>query len=330
MDMIQDLLYHPIKLSSIFLITILPALGFALMMYNMVIALPWNHCLYFCSIVDLLAFNNLKYLFINNCFTLVYLASHCKGLLNQRIDQNFILQTKTCNFRKLDTVALLLTASTSYLPVYYIMLKQEWKKEINIGWFKTMNKPGQPTLPFIVSVHASICYHRVFLRCFRDPIWVSRISNQVPRIRENYHRVPKVRKNRVPRIRQIGSLQIHTGYLTFSLKKTLVTIHSYLQVRLKVIYKVIFGTAVFVGMHFNDQQDCMLSIKRTEYIWTWFCSVYGKKSFLSTESDTKILQSIYFAYKVGIISSYSNTTEKIKYVQCTIEKIGSFYMYNVQ
>jgi len=35
-------------------------------------------------------------------------------------------------------------------------------------------------------------------------------------------------------------------------------------------------------------------------------TVYGKKSFLSTESDTKILQSIYFVYKVGIISSYSN------------------------
>jgi len=35
-------------------------------------------------------------------------------------------------------------------------------------------------------------------------------------------------------------------------------------------------------------------------------AVYWKKSFLSTESDTKILQSIYFAYKVGIISSYSN------------------------
>ena len=34
-------------------------------------------------------------------------------------------------------------------------------------------------------------------------------------------------------------------------------------------------------------------------------TVYGKKSFLSTESDTKILQSIHFAYKVGIISSYS-------------------------
>jgi len=38
----------------------------------------------------------------------------------------------------------------------------------------------------------------------------------------------------------------------------------------------------------------------------FLASVCGKKSFLSTESDTNILQSIYFAYKVGIISSYSN------------------------
>ena len=51
----------------------------------------------------------------------------------------------------------------------------------------------------------NICsIQQVFLRRFRDPI-------RVPRIRENYHRVP--------RIREIGSLQIHTGYLTFSLKK---------------------------------------------------------------------------------------------------------------
>ena len=40
-----------------------------------------------------------------------------------------------------------------------------------------------------------------FSRCFRDP-------NRVPSI-----------ENRVPRIREIGSLQVHTGYLTFSLKK---------------------------------------------------------------------------------------------------------------
>jgi len=42
---------------------------------------------------------------------------------------------------------------------------------------------------------------QVFLTRFRDPIRVPRISNRVPRIRE------------------IGSLRIHTGYLTFSFKK---------------------------------------------------------------------------------------------------------------
>jgi len=51
-------------------------------------------------------------------------------------------------------------------------------------------------------VHADV---QGFLRHFRDPIWV-------PRIRENYDRVPK--------IREIGSLHIHTGYLTFFFKKT--------------------------------------------------------------------------------------------------------------
>jgi len=51
-----------------------------------------------------------------------------------------------------------------------------------------------------------------FLSRFRDPI-------RVPRIRKNYHRVPKIRENRVPRIREIRSLQIQTRFLTFSLKK---------------------------------------------------------------------------------------------------------------
>jgi len=35
-------------------------------------------------------------------------------------------------------------------------------------------------------------------------------------------------------------------------------------------------------------------------------TVCGNKSFLSKESDTKILQRKYLAYDVGIISSYSN------------------------
>ena len=35
------------------------------------------------------------------------------------------------------------------------------------------------------------------LRCFINPIRVSRIENRVPRIRENHHRVPISRENRV-------------------------------------------------------------------------------------------------------------------------------------
>ena len=62
-------------------------------------------------------------------------------------------------------------------------------------------------------------YKQVFSRCFRGPIRVPRIENRVPWIRENYHRVPRIRENRVPRIREIGSLQVDNGYLTFSLKK---------------------------------------------------------------------------------------------------------------
>jgi len=72
-----------------------------------------------------------------------------------------------------------------------------------------------------------VLYCRFFLRRFRDPILVPRISNRVPRIRENYHRVPKIRENRVPRIREIGSLQIQTGFLTISLKKTCLTVCPY-------------------------------------------------------------------------------------------------------
>jgi len=52
---------------------------------------------------------------------------------------------------------------------------------------------------------------------FLDPI-------RVPRIRK-LSSVSRSRENWVPRIREIGSLQIHTGYLTFSLKKTWYKLH---------------------------------------------------------------------------------------------------------
>jgi len=40
--------------------------------------------------------------------------------------------------------------------------------------------------------------------------------------------------------------------------------------------------------------------------YKWIPLSWEKKSFLSKESDTKFLQSMYFASEVGIISSYSN------------------------
>ena len=44
----------------------------------------------------------------------------------------------------------------------------------------------------------------------------------------------------------------------------------------------------------------------------WDTLSAGKKTFLSNESDTRILQSIYFAYVVGIICSYSNRIKTIE------------------
>ena len=62
----------------------------------------------------------------------------------------------------------------------------------------------------------------VFLMCFMDPNRVPRIENRDPRIRENLHWVPRFRENRVPRIREIGSLRFHIRYLTFSLKNLVI------------------------------------------------------------------------------------------------------------
>ena len=102
--------------------------------------------------------------------------------------------------------------------------------------------------PFVDQIHLTlwkkrkkyIC--RVSLRCFRDPFWLPIISNRFPRIKENYHRVPKIRENRVPRIREIGFLQILTRFLTFSLKTTLyiyIYIYIYIWTRsVKWRYKI--------------------------------------------------------------------------------------------
>jgi len=77
------------------------------------------------------------------------------------------------------------------------------------NWKKLLKKQVRDLFYFILP---GITFVQGFLRCFRDPIQVPRIENRVLGIRENYHWVPK--------IREIGSLQVRTGYLIFSLKKT--------------------------------------------------------------------------------------------------------------
>jgi len=89
--------------------------------------------------------------------------------------------------------------------------------------FFTLCLPDHHPLSYIDVYYActikQLCYADLvyilffaYYRFFKDPIRVPRIQNRVPRIRENYHRVLA--------IREIGSLNIHIGYLTFSLKKT--------------------------------------------------------------------------------------------------------------
>jgi len=47
-----------------------------------------------------------------------------------------------------------------------------------------------PAIDRCISIHPIV--NACFLRCFRDPIRVPTIENRVPRIRENYHRIPTV------------------------------------------------------------------------------------------------------------------------------------------
>ena len=74
------------------------------------------------------------------------------------------------------------------------------KQAGSITWFNTSHKMKMETPKF-----------RVLLRYFRGPIRVTRIENWVSKIKGNYHRVPK--------IREIRSLQVYTMYLTFSFEK---------------------------------------------------------------------------------------------------------------
>jgi len=106
-------------------------------------------------------------------------------------------------------------------------------------------------------------YKQGFLRCFRDPIRVPRIENRVPRIKENYHRVPKIRENRVPRSREIRSLQVHTGYLTSSLKKAVISVK-----KLKIFGKYEKKILNYVANNWMKNSVNVQFVKLTPTIWS--------------------------------------------------------------
>ena len=76
---------------------------------------------------------------------------------------------------------------------------------------------------------------------------VPRIENRVSGIRENYYRVSRFRENRVPRIREIGSLQVHTGYLTFSIKNSVNVAYLHLTLSSNW-FKCLM---LFINLHFS-------------------------------------------------------------------------------
>jgi len=109
-----------------------------------------------------------------------------------------------------------------------LYLCRSWISESCIATFSFNNRLHTERLAslycstsFLTSCHRSGFFQGILRTRFRS----LRISNWVLRIRENYHRVPIIKENQVLRIRQIRSLQIHTGYLTFSLKKTCIGVN---------------------------------------------------------------------------------------------------------
>ena len=92
---------------------------------------------------------------------------------------------------------------------------RKWSSS-SFWWYTRVTENGTGTMTNGLLIQAQFCISFIAL-------W-SWFSNRVPRIRGNYHRVPRIRENRVPRIREIGSLQVHTGYRTFSLKKPCSTV----------------------------------------------------------------------------------------------------------
>jgi len=73
----------------------------------------------------------------------------------------------------------------------------------------------------------------------------------------------------------------------------------------------------------SQQQQMNVYFQRFNGCHTIYAALWGKtRPVTSTESDTKILQSTYFAYKVGIISFYSSRMIEWFYLNKKVGGIG--------
>jgi len=133
--------------------------------------------------------------------------------------------------------------------------------------------------------------HRVFLRRSRDTIRVPRIENRVPTIRENHHRVLRIKENRVPIIREIGTLQVHIGYLTFSFKKNL-PIHDAIVLFCIMIVLHHHKTFELIRYSLFLWDSILKAIAIKPYILLLFAEQYFKQHYPTTRRSFDFLFSL--------------------------------------
>jgi len=91
---------------------------------------------------------------------------------------------------------------------YYIIFMHPHGPASLLHWHSSVHKCWI-NINSIICVIDTLSFNQIFLMCFTNPNRVPRIENRVLKIIENYAWVP--------RIREIGSLQVHTRFQTFSL-----------------------------------------------------------------------------------------------------------------
>jgi len=161
-----------------------------------------------------------------------------------------------------------------------------------------------------------------FLWCFMDPIRIPGIENLVPRIRETCHRVPKIRENRIPRIREIGSLQVHTGYLRFAKKTDL----AHIFFAALIVFPNMFSTKIWVSFSsfaitFNETK--LIAFKRQANDLGLWCFPFSRKQLKTFDGSCKKFQLRWTAFV--IILTFSKLCFNIISTKIVWNNVNTFW-----